>query len=96
MELWTEISIAVLTVKTFFQSVLTKNEMSKFVNFLTGFQCMFLKTVFSTEILSTRDRILYIYIYNSVSSVERITLMAIIEAQMGQNGRKSTCAQLFI
>ena len=34
------------------------------------------------------------YTYNIVPSVQSIKLVAIIEAQMGQNGRRSKCATL--
>ena len=35
------------------------------------------------------------YAYNSVPSVESIKLMAIIEAKLGQNGRRSKCATFY-
>ena len=35
------------------------------------------------------------YAYNSVPSHESIKLLAIIEAKMGQYGRRSKCATLF-
>ena len=33
--------------------------------------------------------------YNSVSSVESVKLLTIIEAKMGQNGRRSKCATFY-
>ena len=59
-----------------------------FVNF-----SIFLTTIFSYETPIYRDRI---HAYNSVPSVERIKLLTIIEAKMGQKIEEGLNAQLFI
>ena len=56
-----------------------------FRQFLIEFS-IFLKTAFSAEIPINRDRIVC-NAYNNMPNVECIKLMAIIEANMGQNGR---------
>ena len=54
---------------------------------------MFLKTGFSAEIPINHDGI--VCIINCVTSVESIQLITIIEAKMGQNGRRLKDVQLF-
>ena len=61
-----------------------------FCQFLSEFS-IFLKTVF-TEMPINRDRIIWILNIILWPSVKSIRLMTIIEAKMGQNGRRSKCS----
>ena len=89
----------VTSLKTVFRnienSLFFTNSLFFWRNFLTGFRrfiCefpIFLKMGSSAEIPLTATEC---YAYESVSSVESIMLKTIIEAKIGQNGRRSKCA----
>ena len=63
-----------------------------FRQFLTEFS-IFLNTGFRAEIPINRDRVFRILYCRP--RVESIKLMTIIEAKMGQNGRRSKCATFY-